>query len=565
MERYSVRPWFWRGVSLVCVLAIVGFGAVVLAQGPAAPPASPPSPPAHAQAAALAPQQLDDLVAPIALYPDPLLGQVLAASTYPVELVEAQQWLQANGNLQGQQLMDAARQQNWDASVQALVAMPDVLARLTRGHPLDYGSGQRFPGAAGRRDERRAAHARARPGERQAAIHPARDGDHPEPGRPVGNRNSAGQSPGDLRPDLRPLLCLGASGLGILSAALLSGLRILVRTRNRPRILFRRLGLGAAGAGAVGAGARTGSAAAYLSTTASSIAMDSTAVTVLAVDLAGESAWMHDPAHRHGRSLSEQPTQQPVRRSFASFAHGRGAVGELAHVRRRVTPGVGTRSAVARLRRAREALRAGSTSRASRATGAPHKAIGAPHKAIGAPRKATGAPRKAIGAPRKATGAPRKAIGAPRKAIGAPRKATGAPHSAPSSQRLVGPPRATAAVGVTGASAEARAASAAEAPTAAVVRAAPAVAAASTVVVATAAEGSRRSHAGRQNEASKSCPTYSELKKLSALSPCFTTRTRRRAAKASGRATWMECCAMTSGGGVADSRSSAAVNSRSRV
>ncbi len=131
MERYAMQQWFRRGVSLVCVLAMMGFGAVVLAQGPAAPPASPPPPPAHAQAAALAPQQLDDLVAPVALYPDPLLGQVLAACTYPVELVEAQQWLQANSNLQGQQLMDAARQQNWDASVQALVAMPDVLAKLT--------------------------------------------------------------------------------------------------------------------------------------------------------------------------------------------------------------------------------------------------------------------------------------------------------------------------------------------------------------------------------------------------------------------------------------------------
>jgi hypothetical protein len=79
----------------------------------------------------LPPRQLDNLVAPIALYPDPLLGQVLAASTYPLELVQAQQWLRANGNLHGQQLMDAARQQDWDASVQALVAMPDVLNRLT--------------------------------------------------------------------------------------------------------------------------------------------------------------------------------------------------------------------------------------------------------------------------------------------------------------------------------------------------------------------------------------------------------------------------------------------------
>jgi hypothetical protein len=78
----------------------------------------------------LAPEQLADLVAPVALYPDPLLSQVLVASTYPLEIVEAQQWLQRNGRLRGQQLMDAARQQNWDASVQSLVAFPDVVATL---------------------------------------------------------------------------------------------------------------------------------------------------------------------------------------------------------------------------------------------------------------------------------------------------------------------------------------------------------------------------------------------------------------------------------------------------
>ena len=131
MERYSVRRWFRQAVSLACVLVMAGFGALALAQGPATgPPAA--QPPGQANAPALAPQQLDNLVSPIALYPDPLLGQVLAASTYPVELVEAQQWLQANGSLQGQQLMDAARQQNWDASVQAMVAMPDVLTKLTQ-------------------------------------------------------------------------------------------------------------------------------------------------------------------------------------------------------------------------------------------------------------------------------------------------------------------------------------------------------------------------------------------------------------------------------------------------
>jgi len=90
----------------------------------------------------LSPDQVDTLVAPIALYPDPLLGQVLAASTYPLELVEAQQWMQQRRDLRGPQLIEAARQQNWDASVQAMVAFPDVLALLTRdvGWTTDLGN-----------------------------------------------------------------------------------------------------------------------------------------------------------------------------------------------------------------------------------------------------------------------------------------------------------------------------------------------------------------------------------------------------------------------------------------
>ncbi|HEX5227191.1 MAG TPA: DUF3300 domain-containing protein [Bryobacteraceae bacterium] len=73
---------------------------------------------------------MDSLVAPIALYPDALLSQILVASTYPLEIVEAGQWVQQNQGLQGQALLDAARQQNWDASVQALVVFPDVVSRL---------------------------------------------------------------------------------------------------------------------------------------------------------------------------------------------------------------------------------------------------------------------------------------------------------------------------------------------------------------------------------------------------------------------------------------------------
>ncbi|HVP49087.1 MAG TPA: DUF3300 domain-containing protein [Bryobacteraceae bacterium] len=111
-------------LSIVCVLLMLPAGALLFAQEPA--PAVPAPPPAQP----LSPDQLDNLVAPIALYPDRLLSQVLVAATYPLEIVEAAQWLQQNRNLQGQQLADAARAQNWDASIQALVVFPDVLNRL---------------------------------------------------------------------------------------------------------------------------------------------------------------------------------------------------------------------------------------------------------------------------------------------------------------------------------------------------------------------------------------------------------------------------------------------------
>jgi len=69
----------------------------------------------------LSPDQLNDLVAPIALYPDPLVSQILVAATYPLEVVEAYQWMQRNPGLTGPALTQAAQQQNWDPSIQALV------------------------------------------------------------------------------------------------------------------------------------------------------------------------------------------------------------------------------------------------------------------------------------------------------------------------------------------------------------------------------------------------------------------------------------------------------------
>jgi len=74
--------------------------------------------------------QLDSLVAPIALYPDPLLAQTLAASTYPLEIIQLQQWLEKNKELKDKALADAVAKQPWDPSVQALAALPEVVKRL---------------------------------------------------------------------------------------------------------------------------------------------------------------------------------------------------------------------------------------------------------------------------------------------------------------------------------------------------------------------------------------------------------------------------------------------------
>ena len=74
--------------------------------------------------------QLDSLVAPIALYPDPLLAQVLAASTYPLEIVQLQQWMEKNPTVLGDALAAAVEKQSWDPSVKGLAGVHDVVKRL---------------------------------------------------------------------------------------------------------------------------------------------------------------------------------------------------------------------------------------------------------------------------------------------------------------------------------------------------------------------------------------------------------------------------------------------------
>jgi hypothetical protein len=89
-----------------------------------------------AQSGTFGNDQLEQLVAPIALYPDALLAQVLMASTYPLEIVEAARWVQKNPKVTGDKLEAALKEQTWDPSVKSLCAFPDVLKRMNEN--LDW-------------------------------------------------------------------------------------------------------------------------------------------------------------------------------------------------------------------------------------------------------------------------------------------------------------------------------------------------------------------------------------------------------------------------------------------
>ncbi|MFO0859622.1 MAG: DUF3300 domain-containing protein [Phycisphaerales bacterium] len=114
--------------SLTAVLSL----SLLLAPGAFAQTPAPSSSAAPAgDAQKLSPEQLDQLVAPIALYPDELLSQVLMASTYPLEIVQADRWVKANSSLKGDALAKALEQQTWDPSVKSLVNFPDVLSMMS--------------------------------------------------------------------------------------------------------------------------------------------------------------------------------------------------------------------------------------------------------------------------------------------------------------------------------------------------------------------------------------------------------------------------------------------------
>jgi hypothetical protein len=124
-----VRNVLMRTAAIGLALAV---GASWFQAAPVSAQDQPPPGPAATPSAHLSPDQLQQLVAPIALYPDALVAQILAASAYPTQIVEAERFLQENPNLHGKDLGDAVDQQDWDPSVKALTQFPSVLANMDK-------------------------------------------------------------------------------------------------------------------------------------------------------------------------------------------------------------------------------------------------------------------------------------------------------------------------------------------------------------------------------------------------------------------------------------------------
>src|SRR5579862_1464163 len=141
MSADSFAIFLRRWIGAACLLLFAAASAFAQPAGQAETPAPPPLPP---PGATLTDNQLDGLVAPIALYPDPLVSQVLVASTYPREITLATQFMNQHPDLKGKELADAAREQEWDPSIQALVMFPNVLRRLNQDRAWTTNLGNAF-------------------------------------------------------------------------------------------------------------------------------------------------------------------------------------------------------------------------------------------------------------------------------------------------------------------------------------------------------------------------------------------------------------------------------------
>jgi hypothetical protein len=147
----------WLGIFLVCCLhgyagnacaqdEAAAAGAADAAQEGATAAEAEAAPAAVPAAGTFAPDQLEQLVAPIALYPDALLLQILMAATYPLEIVEADRFVTKNPELTGEALDKALLEQDWDPSVKSLCALPSVLTQMSENLDWTQDLGDAFLG-----------------------------------------------------------------------------------------------------------------------------------------------------------------------------------------------------------------------------------------------------------------------------------------------------------------------------------------------------------------------------------------------------------------------------------
>ena len=134
-------------LAACCLLLNLGIPSSAFAQAPA-PPSYVPPPGESTQTAGFSVEQIDALVAPVALYPDPLLTQLLMATTFPLQVVDAARWVAEpeHRGLSGDALVRALEPMNWDPSVKSLVPFPQVLAMMDANHEWLQQIGYAFAG-----------------------------------------------------------------------------------------------------------------------------------------------------------------------------------------------------------------------------------------------------------------------------------------------------------------------------------------------------------------------------------------------------------------------------------
>src|SRR5215467_15371430 len=130
-SRKAARGGEMRRSIAICgsfIVTVLAAGPASVAQTPSPAPATAPAP--DNRTPPFKKEELEQILAPIALYPDALLAQIFMASTYPLEVVEAARWSKEHPDVKGDAVAGAVQSQTWDASVKSLVAFPDVLTMM---------------------------------------------------------------------------------------------------------------------------------------------------------------------------------------------------------------------------------------------------------------------------------------------------------------------------------------------------------------------------------------------------------------------------------------------------